>query len=168
MSVYDEIYNEAFNDELDKIASQDNDKRVRGFINKHKLNRSGDYKVSSREFPEGTTIFNIMDFSLNDKKVHSVDTKGVDVGLELGRLNLYDRVYTPVFDDAESLFDGVTSREQAQTIERKIGGNEYVAAYRAVNNHPDKKRLERKIGKKIHIVDMGPSEDAWKFALTDK
>jgi len=77
---------------------------------------------------------------------------------DLSYAGLYESVYKPAFNRAEkALMDGKPSD--------KFNGNEWDYAIDAVNKSNKLKGLSKKYGKKISIVDTGPSENNWKYKI---
>ena len=81
-----------------------------------------------------------------------------NISADLSRAGLYEKVYQPSFDKAESL---LTSGYKG----KRYGKNEWEYALSRVNKSKVLGVIGKKYGHKISIVDTGPSENNWKFTM---
>lgn len=77
---------------------------------------------------------------------------------DLSKARLYEKVYKPAFDKAETALT-------AGADPKKYHGNEWNYALAMVNKSKQLKSLSKKHGRQITITDVGPSENEWRFTM---
>jgi len=102
---------------------------------------------------------NVYNSAFNDelRKIANTDDYD-DIGMDLSNAGLYDKIYKPSFNKAEKAFESGNKGSV-------FGKNEWDYALSRLNKSKNVRNISKKYGKKITIVDTGPSEDLWKFKV---